>query len=240
MTIDFSLKTKGFQRRHWLRLATFLGLFGRLSLANAGLSTNVVEFSGEVWLNGARLRPDQSVQTGDVIETGPQGHLIFVIGLAAFQVRANTALSVMRGATFLTVSELQVKHGGVVSVWAQSKPSRIVTPQVTVNVTAAGLYTEVSALHSRTYCCNCFGTAQWVTNGEVKATHAEHHHSFWVDAPQGGTDSLDAAPMIKHTDQELVFLNQLLAQKPLWLNSENPAITAQPGWKSSMTQNFLD
>ena len=233
-------KNKGLRRRQVLQASVTWGLTCGVSLAAASPSSNVVELSGEVWLNGDRLRPNQSVQTGDAIETGSRGHLVFVIGRTAFQVRAHTALSVMRGTTFLTVSELQVKHGGVVSVWAQSTPSRIVTPQVTVNVKQAGVYTEVSAPHRRTYCCNCFGQVQLITQGEVKASHAEHHQSFWVDAPQGGLDRLEAAPVVKHTDQEVVFLNQLLHQKSPWHPSESRAATALQGWTPGMTQGFLD
>ncbi len=233
-------ENKGLRRRQVLQASVTWGLTCSVPLAAANSSSNVVERSGEVWLNGDRLRPTQSVQTGDAIETGPQGHLIFVIGRTAFQVRANTVLSVMRGATFLTVSELQIKQGGVVSVWAQSTPSRIVTPQVTVNVKLAGVYTEVSASHRRTYCCNCFGPVQLITEGEVKASHAEHHQSFWVDAPQGGVNRLEAAPTVKHTDHEVAFLNQLLHQPPPWRSSETRAATALQGWTPGMTQGFLD
>ena len=233
-------KNKGLGRRQVLQASVTWGLVCSVPLATAGPSSNVVELTGEVWLNGNRLRPNQSVQTGDTVETGPQGHLIFVIGRTAFQVRASTVLSVMRGATFLTVSELQIKQGGVVSVWAQSTPSRIVTPQVTVNVKLAGVYTEVSASHRRTYCCNCFGPVQLNTEGEVKASHAEHHQSFWVDAPQGGFDRLEAAPTVKHTDHEVAFLNQLLHQPPPWRPSETRAATALQGWTPGMTQGFLD
>ena len=240
MTTPLPLQIGGLRRRQWLQASAIGGLLGTVGLAGASLSTNVVEFSGEVRLNGARLRHEESVQTGDAIETGPQGHLIFVIGRAAFQVRANTSLRVMRGATFLTVSELHVDHGGVVSVWAHPKPSRIVTPQVTVEVQQAGVYTEVSAPHSRTYCCNCFGPVQLTTNGETKTSHAEHHQSFWVDAPQGGFDRLEAAPTVKHTDQELVFLNQLLHQPSPWHHRDTRAATAVQGWTPGMTQGFLD
>lgn len=240
MTTPLPLQIGGLRRRQWLQASAIGGLLGTVGLAGASLSTNVVEFSGEVRLNGARLRHEQSVQTGDAIETGPQGHLIFVIGRAAFQVRANTSLRVMRGATFLTVSELHVDHGGVVSVWAHPKPSRIVTPQVTVEVQQAGVYTEVSAPHSRTYCCNCFGPVQLTTNGETKTSHAEHHQSFWVDAPQGGLDRLDVAPTFKHSDHELMFLNQLLHQKPLWQRSEAQGPTDVLELTSDMTQGFLD
>ena len=233
-------KNKGLGRRQVLQASVTWGLVCSVPLATAGPSSNVVEHSGEVWLNGNRLRPNQSVQTGDTVETGPQGHLIFVIGRTAFQVRASTVLSVMRGATFLTVSELHVKQGGVASVWAQSTPARIVTPQVTVNVKQAGVYTEVSAPHRRTYCCNCFGPVQLITQGEVKASHAEHHQSFWVDAPQGGFDRLEAAPTVKHTDQELVFLNQLLHQPSPWHHRDTRAATAVQGWTPGMTQGFLD
>lgn len=233
-------ENKRCRRRQVLQSWVAWGLACGPHWAVAHSDSNVVEFSGAVRLNGLPLHSNQSVQTGDVIETGLHGHLIFVMGQAAFQVRENTALSVMRGATFLTVSELHVTHGGVVSVWAQSTPSRIVTPQVTVNVKAAGIYTEVSEKHRRTYCCNCHGSVHVMTAGEEKASHAEHHQAFWIDAQQHGVDRLDAAPMVKHADQELVFLNQLLHQKSPWPMGVGRAATALPGWTSATTQAFLD
>ena len=96
-----------FQRRQTLQAAAAWTALGGLPAAMAQQRSNVVEFVGDVLLNGQRMRPQQTVQTGDDLQTGPASRLIFVIGNAAFHVRQNSRLSVGRGATINTVSLLR-------------------------------------------------------------------------------------------------------------------------------------
>src|SRR4051812_6860589 len=82
-----------FQRRSFLQAAASWTAMGGFAAAHAQQRTNIVELRGDALLNGQRLNPQQTIQTGDSLETGPNSHLIFVVGNASFQVRQNLRLT---------------------------------------------------------------------------------------------------------------------------------------------------
>jgi len=84
-----------FQRRSFLQAAAAWSAFGGLSAAHAQAQGNVVELRGDATVNGKPLQPNQSVQTGDEIATGPRSTLIFVVGNSAFHVRQNSNMVVV-------------------------------------------------------------------------------------------------------------------------------------------------
>ena len=85
-----------YQRRSFLSAAAAWTAMGGFPAALAQQRSNIVEFVGDAQLNGARLLPQQSIQTGDEIVTGPGTTLIFVVGNASFKVRQNSRMSVER------------------------------------------------------------------------------------------------------------------------------------------------
>ena len=93
-----------FQRRGFLQAAAAWSAMGGFAAAQAQSRSNIVELRGDALLNGSRLLPEQTIQTGDEIVTGPQSNLVFVVGNASFQVRQNSRLSVERGSTLNAVS----------------------------------------------------------------------------------------------------------------------------------------
>ena len=58
-----------FQRRSFLQAAAAWTAAGSLAGAQAQSRSNIVELSGDATVNGQKLRPDQSLQTGDEIIT---------------------------------------------------------------------------------------------------------------------------------------------------------------------------
>src|SRR6188474_320906 len=86
-----------YQRRDALKAAAAWVALGGLPAAMAQQRSNIVQLTGDATLNGARLSPQQAIQTGDEIQTGPGASLVFVIGNASFQVRQNSRLAVERG-----------------------------------------------------------------------------------------------------------------------------------------------
>jgi hypothetical protein len=68
--------------------------------------------------------PEQTVQTGDEVATGPGSNLVFVIGNSSFQVRQNSRMAVERGASLFSVSLLRMLTGAVVSVWGKGSSRR--------------------------------------------------------------------------------------------------------------------
>lgn len=206
-----------FRRRGVLQAAAAWTAMGSFAGALAQQRSNVVELRGDVLLNGQRMRPEQFVQTGDAVETGPDAHLVFVIGNSAFQLRQNTRVAVERGNTLFTVSLLRLLTGGVAAVWGKGAPRQIVTPTLTAGIRGTGTYLEVRPQENlRTYFCNCYGVIDVVAGRERLVSEADYHQSFWGEpAPVNGR-LLTPARAINHTDEEMEFLARLVGERTAW------------------------
>jgi hypothetical protein len=206
-----------FQRRSFLQAAAAWTAMGGAALAQAQSRSNIVEISGDATLNGQRLTPQHTIQTGDSIATGPGSTVIFVIGNSAFHVRQNTMMTVDRGASLLAVSLLRLITGAVVSVWGKGNKRLIVTPTLTAGIRGTGVYTEIFASQEgRSYLCNCYGEVEVKAGGDQVLSQSSYHQSFWGEvAPKGGR-MLTPAGAINHTDEELEFLARLTGQQTAW------------------------
>ena len=205
-----------FQRRQTLQAAAAWVAMGGWGAAQAQQRSNIVEMVGDAQINGGRLVPQQTVQTGDVLQTGPNSRVIFVIGNSSFHVRQNSRLTVERGATLNAVSLLRLLTGAVVSVWGKGSDRRIVTPTLTAGIRGTGVYTEIFAKqNNRSYFCNCYGTVDLSTDNDRKTSVSDYHEAVWADR-RDGEMVLNPARAINHTDEELEFLARLVDQRTAW------------------------
>ena len=206
-----------FQRREALQAAAAWLALGGLPAALAQQRSNIVQLSGDANINGRRLEPQQSIQTGDQIQTGPGSHLVFVIGNSAFQVRQNSSLAVERGATLNAVSLLRLLSGAVASVWGKGGNRAIVMPTLTAGIRGTGVYSEIFAdQENRNYFCNCYGTVDVAAGGQKLQSESQYHQSFWADAQGSEGKFLSPAPALNHSDEELEFLASLIDQRTAW------------------------
>jgi hypothetical protein len=206
-----------FRRRSFLQAAAAWSAMGGFAAAQAQQRTNIVELRGDVLVNGQRLDPRQTVQTGDSLETGPGAQLVFVLGNSAFQVRQNSRLTVERGATLNTVSVLRMLTGAVASVWGRGTSRQIVTPTLTAGIRGTGVYTEVLPEQGfRAYFCNCYGTVDMSAGPDKVVSRSDYHQSFWGEPEPRNGRYLTPARAINHTDEELEFLAQLVNQRTAW------------------------
>lgn len=206
-----------FQRREAIAAAAAWATLGGLPAAQAQQRSNVVEFVGHILLNGRRMLPQQTVQTGDEIQTGPGSRLLFVIGDAAFHVRQNSRLRVERGATLHVVSLLRLLSGAVVSVFGRGASRAIVTPTLTAGIRGTGVYTEImDDQGGRTYLCNCYGTVDVAAGGDRVVSQASYHQSFWGEPAARNGRFIRPANAINHSDEELEFLARLIGQRTAW------------------------
>lgn len=206
-----------FQRRSFLQAAAAWTTLGGFEAAQAQNRSNIVQLIGDATVNGNRLSPQQPIQTGDEIATGPQSTLIFVIGNSSFHVRQNSHLTVERGATLNAVSVLRLITGAVASVWGKGSNRQIVTPTMTAGIRGTGVYTEIFADQGgRSYFCNCYGTVA-LSSGQDKTTSvSDYHQAYWGEVrPKEGRWLTPAQP-INHTDQELEYLARLANQRTAW------------------------
>lgn len=205
------------RRRGFLAAAAAWTSLGGCGAAQAQARSNVVELQGDALLNGQRLHPDQTIQTGDSVQTGPGSHLVFVVGDSSFLVRQNSQLTVERGATLFSVSILRLVTGAVASVWGRGGHRRIVTPTLTAGIRGTGAYTEVfAAQDDRTYFCNCYGTIDMAAGADRTVSVSQYHQSFWGEPQPRDGRWLTPARAINHTDEELEFLARLVGQRTAW------------------------
>jgi hypothetical protein len=220
-----------FQRRSFLQGAAAWSALGGSFAAEAQSRSNIVELLGDATVNGVRLSPQQSIQTGDEIATGPKSNLIFVVGNSAFHVRQNSRLTVERGATLNAVSLLRLLTGAVVSVWGKGTNRKIVTPTITAGIRGTGVYTEIFANQDgRSYFCNCYGTVDMSAGTDKLVNIASYHKAYWGEVVPKEGRSLTPAKAINHTDEELEFLARLTNQRTAW------QISGKKGSKES--QNY--
>jgi hypothetical protein len=206
-----------FQRRDTLKAAAAWVAMGGLPVAMAQQRSNIVELTGDALVNGIRLLPGQTIQTGDQIQTGPGASLVFALGNASFRVRQNSMMAVERGATLSIVSLLRIVTGGVISVWNKGANRAIVTPTLTAGIRGTGVYTEVlPQQNNRTYFCNCYGTVDLDAGGSKAQSQSDYHQSFWADADEKNGSKLSEAKFLDHTDEELEFLARLINQQTYW------------------------
>ena len=205
------------QRRQTLQAAAAWVALSSLPATVGAQQTrsNVVEFVGDVLLNGQRLLAQQAVQTGDEIQTGPGSRLVFVIGNSAFHVRQNSRLQVGRGATLNTVSLLRLLTGAVVSVFGRGNNGTIATPTLTAGIRGTGVYTEVMPDQS-SYFCNCYGAVDLSASGDRVRSVSQYHQSFWSASQPTEGRFLMPAPALNHTDEELEFLAGLIDRRTAW------------------------
>ncbi len=112
------------RRRGFLQAAAAWTAMGGIAGAQAQSRSNVVALSGDALLNGQRLTTQQTIQTGDRVDTGPGSNLVFVVGNDSFQLRQNSSMVVERGASLFAVSVLRLISGGVASVWGAAGAAR--------------------------------------------------------------------------------------------------------------------
>jgi hypothetical protein len=228
-----------FRRRSFLQAAAAWTAGGGFTAAQAQQRSNVVDLRGDVLLNGQRLRQEQTIQTGDSVETGPGAHLVFVIGSTAMQLRQNTRIVVERGATLNSISVLRMITGAVVSVFGRGASRQIVTPTLTAGIRGTGVYTEVFPdQRNRTYFCNCYGVIDMAAGRERLVSTASYHQSFWGEPEPRNGRLLTPARAINHTDEEVEYVAQLLGQRTAWQIAGRPGVKDGRGYMDQQPEQM--
>ena len=180
-------------------------------------TTNIIEFRGDVQVNGRRLGPDGVIQTGDRIQSGPGSTLGFTINRDAFLIRPNSDITLTRGASLFVADGLRLFTGAVISVFGRTNHTRqVIAPTVTAGIRGTGFYLE--AKPESTYFCTCFGVIDLsAANGARETVTSTHHSARRIVAAPAGTAAIVQAPMENHEDTELDQLSALVGQRTPWL-----------------------
>ncbi|MEK6244121.1 MAG: hypothetical protein AABM33_06425 [Pseudomonadota bacterium] len=207
-------------RRQWLRkvAATMLAAqmaFLRKALAAGSVEKGVYRVRGDVRVNGAPAMEGMDVKAGDVVTTGAGSEVVFVTGKDAFLIRSNSRVEAQGALGALVLSGLRVVTGAVLSVFSPGEPKSLRTPTAIIGIRGTAVYLE--AEEARTYVCTCYGEAEIVSTADPSAretVRTQHHEQPRYVMGTGAPQMLMGAPVINHTDVELVMLESLVGRRP--------------------------
>jgi hypothetical protein len=210
-------------RREWLKRALLgsatMPLLLRDALAAAKRASGMIEVHGEVLINGRPARAGAALKPGDSVATAAGSSAVFVIGGDAFLIREKSEL-LTAGRGVLT-GTLRLVTGKLLSVFGRG-PRSITTPTATIGIRGTGIYIEAEA--ERTYVCTCYGLVDLQASNmpeareTVKATH--HDAPRYIHAHgEMPIKMIESAPVVNHTDAELIMLEALVGRKPPFAGS---------------------
>lgn len=181
---------------------------------------SIYKLEGRVLVNGAQATLETRINTTDVVETGSDGHIIFVVGKDAMLMRNNSRLELVPETEKRTlvqdvIGNMRLFAGQLLTVFA-SRRHRIETPTVVVGVRGTGVYMEVNP--AETYLCTCYGTVDLtaVTDNTSRESIESRHHDKprYITAAGSKGKRIRPAPFINHTDQELMLVEELVGRTP--------------------------
>lgn len=219
------------ERRDFLKRMLALGAAGTLAggllagkvlaMGRAGSpAEGVRKVQGSVLVNGSPAAVDSIVFPGDVITTGSASLGVFVIGKDVFLVRENSRIELggehagSPSGAGKVVTSLRVAAGKVLSVFGASG-KRIETITAVAGTRGTGMFVEI--LSDVTYLCLCYGTADIDARaypGGRQTVSTRHHEQPIYILPAGMKQAFLRAPMMDHTDEELIMLEALVGRVP--------------------------
>lgn len=197
-------------RREFLG-AGFALLLVRDALAAGTLEKGVYRVSGDARINGAPAKPGMDVKSGDVVTTGADSQIIFVVNRDAFLVRSHARLEVGGAAADV----FRIVTGALLSVFQPGGRKTLRAQNATIGIRGTGLYVEI--LGDRTYVCTCYGEAEIVPTADpahAETVRTRHHEQPRYVLPRGAPQMMMKAPVVNHTDAELEMLESLVGRTP--------------------------
>ena len=171
---------------------------------------SIYDLRGQVTMNGRTAGPTTLISPNDTIATGNSSQLIFVVGKDAFLLRENSTLSL--AGSGLLVHTLRLVTGALLSVFGKSEHELIV-PTGTVGIRGTGVYAE--ARPEQCYVCTCYGITEISAAGTTERERIESkHHNAPRYITATGADRIVPAPVINHTDEELMLIEALVGRTP--------------------------
>jgi hypothetical protein len=195
------------ERRDLLKGAAAL-LFIREALAQGRLEKGVYRIRGGVHVNGANAQQGGELRPGDTVRTQQNAEIVFVSQNDAFLVRQNSEISML-------ANGLRVVTGAVLSVFQPNRPKEIRTATAVIGIRGTAVYVEAEP--SRTYACTCYGEAVLTPIAQPAAAETvrtTHHESPRYIMASGAPQMVTPAPVVNHTDAELILLEGLVGRQP--------------------------
>ena len=177
-------------------------------LAQGRVERGIYRVRGEVTLNGAPAREGAEARPGDVIRTGGTGEIVFVVGRDAMLVRRDSQVS-------LLADGFRAVTGAILAVFARGPRKQIRTETAVIGIRGTAVYVEAEA--ARTYVCTCYGEALLQPLADPSAAETvrtRHHEQPRYIMAAGAPAMVMQAPVINHTDAELILLEGIVGRQP--------------------------
>jgi len=216
----------------WLLAGGTLGLAPIATLVRSawamgahGYPQAMRKVTGDVLLNSLPAEVGTPVNYGDVVSTGASSRAIFILGESVFLVREQTRIELPAkpDTSFAKKAAgiIRLTRGKVLAVLGRRR-MRFTTPTAVVGIRGTGLYLEADP--EKTYVCLCYGKATLAssTAGEtLEDIKTRHHESprYIHKSPLANGRLIAKAPVINHTDAELILLESLVGRKPPFADS---------------------
>ena len=210
----------GISRREWLARTAAGGAALALAMAQlrealaaGAVEKGVARARGDVRIGDKAAQRGMEVKPGDVVTVGRGSEAVFVVGRDAFMARAGSRIELQGGAAQAAVSGLRIVTGALLSVFEPGRGRRIQTATATIGIRGTGIYVEVEK--ARTYACTCYGEAELVPVDEPKdaeVVRTTHHDKPRYIYAKGMPRMIEEAPVINHTDTELILLESLVGR----------------------------
>lgn len=195
-------------RRDWLQGATAL-LLVRDALGAGSVEQGVYRVHGDARVNGLPAKRGMQVKPGDAVTTSAGSEIVFVVNRDAFMLRANSRLEVGRA----VANVFRIVTGALLSVYQPGERKTLRAQNSTIGIRGTAIYVESGA--EKTYVCTCYGEAELIPEhdpaaGEIVRT--THHDQPRYIMAKGAPQLIMRAPVVNHTDLELVLLESLVGR----------------------------
>lgn len=201
-------------RRYFLTLSIF-GLIPACHFHNHAIR----EMQGQVKVNARVATLGTSIGPGDIVATGKQSKVFFILGEDAYSLGEESVLqlatSVKTGGFWLrnsyaedTVQFLRLLQGTVIAVFGKGE-KKIVAPTAAIGIRGTGLCLHIGL--EQTYFCTCYGETDIITMAGQQHVQATHHKAYSI--------SHDAIPVITaegkkyHEDEDMHYLESLVGRQ---------------------------
>lgn len=164
---------------------------------------------GDVRLNDQPARQGMLVGPGDTVTTGADGEAIYIIGKDVYLQRDRSIVSITGD---VVKSGLRIITGKLLSVFGKGA-KQITVPTATIGIRGTACYIEATA--EQVYFCLCYGTVDIVAAHDPAqtATLTTRYHDSPFNLSASGR-FMQPAPVINHTDAELILLESLVGRIP--------------------------
>ena len=196
--------------------ALTFGLFGSKP-SKLPDTQSIYRLSGDVKVNSQVATLNTRIRAGDMVQTGRNSEIVFVVGGNSMIMRADSQLNIDPPPGILSsllIGGLRLLTGKLLSV-SHNSAMRVTSSTATIGIRGTGFYIEADP--EQTYFCNCYGVTDIEASNDPQSretlTSTNHGRPVYILADGNTGAKIRNAPFINHTDQELALIETLVGRE---------------------------